>query len=315
MNTLKPNEPLPQAALVETALATQEEKTQIILAFSDLTNIGDVDKLTDENLFKHMKHGLRLTGQLLQPFCASFLRRFKQAKKETGSFHGFKDFDRAARAKTGYTGQQIRNLAAGTPTPVKKATVKPLSAAEKKFRVDAQALQEKVDAAVTARIHARKLSEIESQAAQAAAASVSPAVPVVIVSQQKPFTANDATALDEAIVILQALVFTVGKSNFDKKDFKAAVAFLKSRNAFNVPQPTPPSPRKGKTGAKKSVSESEIKAEPSQAKPVPKLGDFVTDGSMTIGHMYSENSKGTAPEIEFVTPEQHEDLQRGTGVV
>jgi hypothetical protein len=162
MNSLKLIESLPLSAPVQTVLATQDENAQIILAFSDLTNIGNVDKLTDENLFKHMKHGLRLTGQLLQPFCASFLRRFKQAKKETGSFHGFKEFDRAARAKTGYTGQQVRNLAAGTPTPVKKATVKPLTAAEKKFRADTQALQEKVDAAVTAKLHARLLSGIES---------------------------------------------------------------------------------------------------------------------------------------------------------
>ena len=35
---------------------------------------------------------------------------------------------------------------------------------------------------------------------------------------------------------------------------------------------------------------------------------------MTIGHMYSENSKGTAPEFEFVTREQKRALTRGTQV-
>jgi hypothetical protein len=53
----------------------------------------------------------------------------------------------------------------------------------------------------------------------------------------KTTTALEVKALDEAITILQGVVFTIEKSAFkEKKYFKQAVAFLKSRNAFQAPE-------------------------------------------------------------------------------
>jgi hypothetical protein len=53
---------------------------------------------------------------------------------------------------------------------------------------------------------------------------------------KKTTTALEAIALDEAILILQGLIFNIQKSAFkEKKYFKQAVAFLKSHNAFQAP--------------------------------------------------------------------------------
>jgi hypothetical protein len=50
---------------------------------------------------------------------------------------------------------------------------------------------------------------------------------------KKTTTAQEAIALDEAIVILRGIVFTIDKSALkEKRYFKQAVAFLKARHAF-----------------------------------------------------------------------------------
>jgi hypothetical protein len=98
---------------------------------------------------------------------------------------------------------------------------------------------------------------------------------------------------------------------------KIGVKYCKSHNIdLTCPPPeVKPSKSKRKTAAEiTEEADARLKGEPTQAKPTQVLA-FVADGSMTIGHMYSENSKGTAPEIEFVTAEQHEELTRGTCVV
>jgi len=52
----------------------------------------------------------------------------------------------------------------------------------------------------------------------------------------KTTTALEANALDEAILILQGIVFTIDKSALkEKKYFRQAVDFLKARNAFQAP--------------------------------------------------------------------------------
>lgn len=161
------------------------EKSEVISHFSNLTKVPDVDGLTDAALFTFMRDGLRLTVQVLSPFCVSFIQRFKKAKKAKQDFHGFTDFNRAAERLTGYSGRQIRNLAAGTPTPIKKATVKRLTEAEKITRDEARKLQDKLDIASARAVAARNISTAESQAAQKEPPSVSPAIPVVPVSQQE----------------------------------------------------------------------------------------------------------------------------------
>lgn len=161
------------------------EKSEIISHFSELTKATDIDGLTDAALFNFMRDGLRVTAQILSPFCASFIKRFKKAKKEKHDFHGYTDFNRAAERLTGYSGRQVRNLAAGTRTPIKKATVKPLSVAEKLARHEARKLQDKIDLATARAVASRNLSNAESQSAQAEAPSASSIVPVVPVSQKE----------------------------------------------------------------------------------------------------------------------------------
>jgi len=114
-------EQIPDAAeSTSTALAVIEDKEIISQSFSNLLTVRDIETLTDAALFTSMRDGLRLTVQLLQPFCVSFLKRFKTAKRSGKDFHGYTDFNDAAEKLTGYSGRQVRNLAAGTPTPEKK---------------------------------------------------------------------------------------------------------------------------------------------------------------------------------------------------
>jgi hypothetical protein len=179
-----------------TALAVQPklvkfEKSKIILAFQDLTKIQDVDALTDKDLFANLQIGFRIDSQVIGPLCASFLRRFKAAKKEKKDFHGFKNLTRACPVLTGYSSQQVRNLAAGTPTPIKKATFKPLSAAEKFARNEARKLQDQVDLASARAVASRNLSNAESHAAQTETPSAVVVLPVV------PFSQKDVSELKE----------------------------------------------------------------------------------------------------------------------
>lgn len=168
------------------AAIVKYEKSEIISDFSAVVErVQDVDSLTDVALFTHMKEGLRISAQILKPLCVSFMRRFKKAKNEGKDFHGYTDFDRASERLTGYSGRQIRNLAAGTPTPIKKATVKPLSAAEKLARLEVRKLQDKIDLATARAVASRNLSNAESRSAQVEAPSASPVVPVVPVSQKE----------------------------------------------------------------------------------------------------------------------------------
>jgi hypothetical protein len=177
--------PSPSTAIVK------YEKSEIISAFSNLMEITDADELTDTALFNCMRDGLRITVQILSPLCVSFMKRFKTAKRNGKDFHGYTDFDRAAERLTGYSGRQVRNLAAGTPTPIKKAAVKQLTPAEKLARHEAQKLQDKIDLATAQAVAARNASNAESQAALAKMPSASPVLPVV------PFSQQDANELKE----------------------------------------------------------------------------------------------------------------------
>ncbi len=306
---------------MKTALATQPQNTKVTFVFSDLTRLKEIKSLTDENLFC----GLRLTRDLAQPYCQEFIDRFnaakalrKKAKKDDGGyfFHGFKNFDRAARAKTGYTGAQVRNLAKGKPSGTKPATAPPLSLRANADRAKIKELNAILAAKKEERAGKLAISNLESQIGKASVPDILPATPVVISpSQPNPAAARLALDNDEMLLLLQRFAYATDDKSV-KSVHKLVVAFLKSHNALNEPPPlaTPPS-RRPPLGIK-STPASEIKAEPSQAKPDRNPGDgFVPDGSMTIGHMYSENSKGTGLQIEFVTPEQHEALQRGPGVV
>jgi hypothetical protein len=284
---------------MKTALATKDENREIISHIENETQLA-VDGFSDEKLFRYMREVPRITAAVLQPLCASFIARFKKARSiGDKTFCGYKEFNRAAQNLVGYTGRQVRNLAAGTPTPVKKATVKPLPAAEKKFRADAKALQEKVDVAVEAASRTKTLSNLESQ--------------LNSVGLAKPTVKDDGPSLATAILLLREVAFADGiRAVIGKKIHVAITDFLVAHNSLQVPPPKP-TVKTAKQVAKEA--EDKLKSEPSQAKHVPKPSEFVADGSMTIGHMVSVNAKGTAPEIEFVTAAQHEELQRGTGVV
>ena len=167
------------------------EKSKIILVFTDLTKIEDADDLTDKDLFESLRIGFRVDSQVLGPLCASFLKRFKKAKKDKQEFHGFKNLTRACPALTGYSSQQVRNLAAGTPTPVKKASVKQLTPAEKLARHEAQKLQDKLDLATARAVAVRNASNVESQAAQRTMPPASATIPVIPVSQQEVHELRD----------------------------------------------------------------------------------------------------------------------------
>jgi len=171
-----------------TALAIIENNSEI---FHTLTKVADVENLSDKALFVFMRNGLQLTSRLLRPFCVSFMARFKKAKADNKEFHGYTDFNRAAERLTGYSGRQIRNIAAGTPTPIKKATFKPLSAAEKFARNEARKLQDQVDLASARAVASRNLSNAESHAAQTETPSAVVVLPVV------PFSQKDASELKE----------------------------------------------------------------------------------------------------------------------
>jgi len=167
------------------------EKSEIISVFSNLTEIKDADKLTDAALFNCMRDGLRIAVQIMSPLCASFMKRFKTAKRNGKDFHGYKDFDRAAERLTGYSGRQVRNLAAGTPTPIKKASVKQLTPAEKLARLEAERLQDNIDIATARAVAVRNASNVESQTVQKEAPPTSPAVPVFPVSPQEVLELRD----------------------------------------------------------------------------------------------------------------------------
>jgi hypothetical protein len=193
------------------------DKSEIISHFSSLTQVVDIDGLTDAVLFTYMRAGLRLSVQVLSPYCQSFIERFKKAKKEKKDFHGFTDFNRAAERLTGYSGRQVRNLAAGTPTPPKKAVAKRLTEAEKITRDEARKLQEEQDIAEAQRQAARNRSNAESQAAQMEIVSPVSAISVVRISQQevnelkdfKKVHASDVKALEAEITKLKGSVRTL----------------------------------------------------------------------------------------------------------
>jgi hypothetical protein len=69
--------------------------------------------------------------------------------------------------------------------------------------------------------------------------------------------------------------------------------------------PTAPKPTRKSAEQTAAESEAVLKNEPSQAKesakPTPTL---IVDGEKVVGHMYSDNAKGTAPTLELVKPKQ-----------
>jgi hypothetical protein len=210
------------------------EKSEIISHFSSLTQVVDIDGLTDAVLFTYMRAGLRLSVQILSPFCQSFIERFKKAKKEKKDFHGFTDFNRAAERLTGYSGRQVRNLAAGTPTPPKKAVAKRLTEAEKITRDEARKLQEEQDIAEAQRQAARNRSNAESQAAQRETASPVSAIAVVGISQQdvnelkdfKKVHASEVKALEGEITKLKGSVQTLTVAHAKLRKDAIALATL-----------------------------------------------------------------------------------------
>jgi hypothetical protein len=215
---------------MSTELATNSE------IISDFQNLQpeDVQKLSDREFVERMKNGVRTFSKLLQPFAEDFFRRFKESKKRKETFLGYKDLDRAAVNLTGYTARQLRNIAKGTPTPKRPAKLpKPLVPEEQKFREARRSLQEKVDAKHEAEARERELSELESElVATPPAKSVT-----AIVVRQHPVVPEvakrDAQNLDEAIRILNLIVFAVG-ATATKKATKTAIQFLKSIGEFKA---------------------------------------------------------------------------------
>jgi hypothetical protein len=172
-------EQIPEVAeSTNAALAVIENKEIISQSFSNPLTVQDIDALTDAALFTSMRERLRLTVQLLQPFCVSFLKRFKTAKRSGNDFHGYTDFNDAAEKLTGYSGRQVRNLAAGTPTPIKKAAPQRLTPAEKLARLEAERLQDKIDLATAHAVAVRNASNTATQTP-----SASPVLSAVSVSQ------------------------------------------------------------------------------------------------------------------------------------
>lgn len=154
--------------------------------------VSEISALSNDKLFKYLQALKDFTQSVTQDAAAEFLARFKQAKKSKQPFAGYKDFNRACANLIGYSGRQIRNIAAGTPTPKIKAAVKPLTPEEKTYRAEKQALQDKIDLATAARVHARELSNLESQIAAPPSATVVAATPAVPVTQKQLSEYNDA---------------------------------------------------------------------------------------------------------------------------
>ncbi|MGA7792803.1 MAG: hypothetical protein WCA19_07155 [Candidatus Acidiferrales bacterium] len=220
------------------------DKSEIISHFSSLTQVVDIDGLTDAVLFTYMRAGLRLSVQILSPFCQSFIERFKKAKKEKQDFHGFTDFNRAAERLTGYSGRQVRNLAAGTPTPPKKAVANRLTEAEKITRDETRKLQEEQDIAEAQRQAARNRSNAESQAAQKKTVSPVSAISVVRISQQevnelkdfKKIHSSEVQALETEITKLKGSVqkLTVAYEALRSDAVRLATAGTKVTNAKSL---------------------------------------------------------------------------------
>ena len=166
----------------KTTAIVKYKKAEIISEFSGVVGrIQKVDELTDPELFRYMRVGLRIslriTAEILRPLCASFMKRFKRAKKAGKDFHGHTDFDRAAEKLTGYSGRQVRNLAAGTPTPPRP---KQLTAAKKLAQQEARRRQDQVDLANARAVAIRKARTAESAVSdgESQAIPTSPVSPV-----------------------------------------------------------------------------------------------------------------------------------------
>jgi hypothetical protein len=260
MNNLKLNESLPPSALVETALATiKTKKAQIILASTALVPVvqtikslgvptqKQVDALTDEEVAGGLHTGgmlIHVASKFLKAYAVSFKARFAERKKAKAKFCGeyYSDFDRAAKALTGYTGQQIRNIANGTPTP-KPAPHKELSAEEKEFRAAAKELQAKVDAGVAERRHEAEMRAENYTPAQKSAVAQPPCeTPITIAPPvvNGDVAAQDARSLDEAIEILREMLYALPAGKLSREltaAKKKAVAFLRPHGGLGALPP------------------------------------------------------------------------------
>ena len=99
-------------------------------------------------------------------------------------------------------------------------------------KIKADAAQQLRDELATA---ARKEKQAVSLAVDETASQVLQQAEAKI--PKKETTALEANALDEAILILRGIVFTIEKSKFnEKKYFAQAVEFLKAHKAFSAPQ-------------------------------------------------------------------------------
>jgi hypothetical protein len=126
---------------------------------------------------------------------------------------------------------------------ITKKVAKEIADAKKANEVATKALLAKQDAELHAKVEEqRKQDEQEAKRQQQIAvqravdATAANALKLADKLPKKTATALEAKSLDEAILILQGIVFTIPKSAFkEKKYFKQAVKFLKLRNAFQAP--------------------------------------------------------------------------------
>ncbi len=100
-------------------------------------------------------------------------------------------------------------------------------AADLQAKADKQRLEDEQEAARNQKLAVKNAVDATAMGALQSAAALLPT---------KTTTAVEAKALDEAILILRGIVFTIDKAALkEKKYFKQAVAFLKAHNAFQAP--------------------------------------------------------------------------------
>ncbi len=130
-----------------------------------------------------------------------------------------KEIADAKKAKETLTKGALNEMAVATKAALAKQAANLTAEAEKQRKHDEQEAERKQKRAI----------QIAVDATRADALKLSDKLP------KKATTAQEAIALDEAIVILRGIVFTIDKSALkEKRNFKQAVAFLKARHAFQA---------------------------------------------------------------------------------
>jgi hypothetical protein len=120
---------------------------------------------------------------------------------------------------------ETKALLAAQAEETKAALAK--QAADLQAKADKQRLEDEQEAARNQKLAVKNAVDATAMGALQSAAALLPTMTT---------TAVEAKALDEAILILRGMVFTMKKSQFKEKTyFKQAVAFLKAHNAFQAP--------------------------------------------------------------------------------